>query len=205
MRSTLHCIARPARFLTLASAFAFAGGTAPVFAGPGAHGPNGEHLDAPAATTPTGNTHPRIEAHSELFELAGSLRPGEFSVMINRYETNAPVLDATVEVASGPRKASAKFHADRGDYAVDDPALLESLSTPGEHAVLFTIVAGGDSDLLDGTLSVSAAHAPAAAHGHSHALEYALAGAGIAAILAFGALVLRRRRRLAPPRAGGVS
>lgn len=138
----------------------------PANAAPGAHGPNGEHLDAPAQASSAGGTVPRIEAHSEAFELVGRLQGGELSMLINRYATNEPILNATVEVESGSLKAPAKFHADMGDYAVDDAAMLKALAAPGEHSLVITVLAGTDTDLLDGTLKVPAAAADV--HGHSH-------------------------------------
>ena len=62
-------------------------------ASPGAHGPNGEHLDSPAQTASGTNAVPRMEAKSEAFELVGQLRDHEFSMLVNRFETNEPVLD----------------------------------------------------------------------------------------------------------------
>src|SRR5690606_13042518 len=53
-------------------------------------------------------------------------------------------------------KAPARFHADHGDYAVDDPELLKALHAEGEHALMFSIVAGDDVDLLTGELHVHA-------------------------------------------------
>lgn len=43
----------------------------PAWASPGAHGPNGEHLDGPAAAAPAGSL-PRLETFSEAFELVAS-------------------------------------------------------------------------------------------------------------------------------------
>ena len=82
------------------------------------------------------------------------MQGGELSLLIDRFETNEPVRQATVEVASGNAKAQARFHADLGDYAVDDAALLTLLSQPGEHALVITVTAGEDSDLLDAVLQV---------------------------------------------------
>lgn len=140
----------------------------PVHAGPGAHGPNGEHLDGPAATAGAADASPRMETKSEQFELVATLGRGELSILIDRFETNEPVLDAKVEVESGPAKATARFHADHGDYAVDDPAFLKRLEQPGEHSVVVTVIAAKDSDLLEGTLRVTT-ESLQAAHGHAHA------------------------------------
>ena len=177
-------------------------------AGPGAHGPNGEHLDAPGALSSAGTTAPRLEAQTDLFELVARLGGGELSILVDRYATNEPVLDASVEVESGGLRAIAKFHADHGDYAIDDAALLKRLSTPGEHALVITVKAGADADLLDGTLVVGSAPTP---EGRGHG-----AGAGSALWMAAAVLVAgaggvaaaviwrRQRRRHTPAHAGGL-
>ena len=156
----------------------------PVLAGPGAHGPGGEHLDAPSAAAASGST-PRVEASSETFELVGQLYAEQLSLLIDRFETNEPLLEAQVEVESGGLKAVAKFHADHGDYAVDDARLLALLRRPGEHALVFTIVKGQESDLLDATLQHAAAsaadeHGPAVSVGGWVALGLLLAASLLA-------------------------
>ena len=143
--------------------------SAGAWASPGAHGPNGEHLDSPAATAGSASTAPRMEARSESFELVAHLRGEELSMLINRFETNEPVLKAKVEVESGTAKAAAKFHEDMGDYAVDDPAFLKALKAPGSHPLVVTILAGEESDLLEGTLQTGPATAARGdEHGHAH-------------------------------------
>lgn len=137
-------------------------------AAPGAHGPNGEHLDSNPGGSTAVSTAPRLDAKSELFELVARLDGGELSILIDRFATNEPVLKASVEVESGQLKAKAKFHEDLGDYAVDDPAMLKLLSAPGEHPVVITVLAGDESDLLDGVLRVGAGQVQEATHGHSH-------------------------------------
>lgn len=146
--------------LLLASLAAVAG------AAPGAHGPNGEHLDAPPAGATAAAASPRLEAQSERFELVAHLQGGELSLLIDHHASNEPLLQASVEVESGGLKALAPFHADLGDYAVDDPALLKLLSSPGEHVLLITVRAGDQADLLEGMLQVGPGPLPAAAHGH---------------------------------------
>ena len=126
----------------------------PSYAAPGAHGPNGEHLDAPAQAGTNSGPVPSFEARSEAFELVGRLQGGELSILINRFATNEPVLNATVEVETSNLKAPAKFHADMGDYAIDDANMLKVLAGPGDHPIVITVLAGNDSDLLDGTLTV---------------------------------------------------
>ena len=141
-----------------------------AMASPGAHGPNGEHLDGPAQAGAGASKAPRMEAKSEAFELVGQLRDDEFSMLINRFETNEPVLEAKVEIETGALKAPAKFHADMGDYAVDDAAFLKALKAPGAHAVVVTIVAGAESDLLEGTLTSEGVDAHSHEDGHRDGL-----------------------------------
>lgn len=163
-----------------------------AWAGPGAHGPNGEHLDGPAGHSHSvASTAPRMEAKSEDFELVATLADDELSILIDRFATNEPVLDAQVEVQTGQVKAVAKFHADHGDYAVADEAFLKVLATPGEHALVVTLSTGKESDLLDGVLKVEAA-----AIEHTHGVPRWAWGGGIVLVLAaIGALVWQRSRR----------
>ncbi len=180
-----------------------------VLAGPGAHGPDGQHLDAPAAGAGAVGAAPRVEAKTDLFELVGTLGGGKFSILIDRFATNAPLLNAKVEVEFGALKASAKFHPDVGDYAIDDAAFLTAISKPGAHPLVFTVVAGDESDLLDGTLTVSAALEE---QSHSHGQTYfgmsrwAAIGIGAVAfaLLIVGGLFFRSRmkRNASRPYAG---
>ena len=181
-----------------------------AWAAPGAHGPNGEHLDAPAAAGAAAGgagAAPRMEARSESFELVAHLRGDELSMLINRFETNEPVLGAKVEVESGTAKAAASFHEDMGDYAIDDPAFLKALQAPGAHPLVITILAGQESDLLEGTLQAGAANIPAAAaggdgHGHARGGEpghgipnLVWVGLVVALLVAAGAWMIRRARK----------
>ena len=179
------------KYLTLLFAAMFAMSTA--LASPGAHGPNGEHLDGPANAAGTASSAPRIETFTEAFELLGHLSGGELSIMIDRYETNEPVLNGALEVQYKDLKAKATFHADLGDYAVDDPKFLAAISTPGTHALLFTLVAGEESDLLEGTLTVAAV-ADDQGHGHPISRLWLLAAVVVVVVLAAAILTVRRRR-----------
>ena len=163
-----------------------------AFASPGAHGPNGEHLDGPAAAAaPSGL--PRIESHSEQFEIVGRLGADDLVLYVSRYETNEAVLGAKLDVEFGALKAPAAFQAEGGSYRVADKKLIQALHQAGNHALVFTLTAGADSDLLDGTLAVAAQddHGHAAG-GSSWRAMAAVVGAVVIAALA---LALLRRRR----------
>ena len=187
-----------------------------AMAAPGAHGPNGEHLDSPKGLRAAASLQ-RVAAQSEAFELVAELRANELVVMIDRYASNEPVLGARLEVESGALKAVAKFRTEQGDYVVTDAALLKALAAPGEHGLVFTLLAGQDSDLLDGTLvNLSGSGAPTAArhaHGgdghdgdHPHGwARAAWTGAGVAALgLLSGIAWWRQRRRSTGKLQGGL-
>lgn len=167
----------------------------PAAAAPGAHGPDGEHLDAPAQAG-SASSAPKLEATSELFELVATLSGGELSILVDKFATNEPVLGGQVEVESGDLKAVARFHADHGDYAVEDPQLLAALRQPGEHPLVFTVAAAGETDLLDGSLRVGPAAAP---DDHGHDSLFTPRNAAVAALVllaaAAAAVFLRRRAR----------
>jgi hypothetical protein len=175
-------------FLTLFCAGSLA------FGAPGAHGPGGEHLDAPAgAQAGSTSAAPRIETFTETFELVGHLYESELSILIDRYATNEPVLNGKLEVQFNDLKAAGQFHAGHGDYSITDERLLKALRKPGKHVLVFTVFADKDSDLMEGTLNVGDADA-AHEHGHSHWWAWAV-GAAVLMML-FAAVVWLRRRSL---------
>jgi hypothetical protein len=171
-------------------------GMSAAFAAPGAHGPNGEHLDAPGGGQAQGTAGPRVETSTESFELVGQVQGGELSVLVDRYESNEPVLNGKLEVEVNGLKAQAKFHADHGDYSIDDAQFLKALAVPGNHALVFTLTAGKESDRLEGTLEVKAADdLHGHADDHAHALtRWTVAGGLLALVLTFLAIRLLRRK-----------
>ncbi len=150
-----------------------------------AHGDE-PHGEAPAQSAST--SLPSAEAHSADFELVAQLQGDRLTVYLDSYSDNQPVLGASIEVESDSFKASLQATAP-GTYAAS------ALNQPGEHSLLFTVVAGEQSDLLDTVLRVSAAEAdPAAA---SHWLWWGAAFALLAvALLTVAGLLLKGRRRL---------
>jgi hypothetical protein len=170
--------------------------SAAAFAAPGAHGPNGEHLDAPGGAHAHGTSGPRVQTFTESFELVGQIQGGELSILVDRYETNEPVLNGKLEVETNGLKAVARFHADHGDYSVDDEQFLQALAVPGKHALVFTLTAGAESNRLEGTLEVDAAdHAHHNDHAHS-LTRWSVAGGLLAlALTALAVRLLRRKSR----------
>lgn len=139
-----------------------------AWAAPGAHGPNGEHLDAHGAGSAVGDATPRTETFTENFELVAKLYSTELSVLVDDYNTNAPVLNATLQLQVADLTSMATFHQDAGDYAFDDPAVLELLQKPGEHELVFTLTTPTQSDLLVTALNSIGAATEHVEHGHPH-------------------------------------
>ncbi len=100
---------------------------------------------------------PVAVAESENFELVGRLEASSFVFFVDRAASNAPVLNATLEVEQGGRKAIARFRSESGDYLIDDAAWLAPLRQPGEYALAFTLLAGEEADLLTADFVVLAA------------------------------------------------
>nr|WP_297354138.1 hypothetical protein [uncultured Caldimonas sp.] len=157
-----------------------------------AHGdePHGDEPHPPVAV-PAGA--PRFEAATDAFEMVGRLENGALTLFINRFETNEPVLQAQVELESGPLKAVAAYQADQGSYVITDAGLLAALNQPGEHPVVVTLTLGNEADLLDATLTLAADQDDHAAEPRTPVVP-AMAGALGVAALGAGAIVLRRRQ-----------
>lgn len=163
-----------------------------VHAAPGAHGPSGEHLDAPASDAGRAATRPTIEANTEGFELVGTLHDDELSVLVDRYDTNAPVTTGTLEAELGAIKAQSTLHQDIGDFSFTDAKLLAALRQPGDHALVFTLITGNDADLIEGKLTIPSG---AQGQGHWHLPRAAWIGAGVLASMLLAVITWRIRRR----------
>ncbi|OWW20720.1 hypothetical protein AYR66_15745 [Noviherbaspirillum denitrificans] len=141
------------------------------------------HDDVPAAPSAVSGL-PRVEAATETFEVVGTLSDHELALVVDRFETNEPVLNGKVEVEVDGAKSMAKFRPERGDYAVDDKALLTTLTKPGKHSVMFTIAAGNDSDLLEAAMQVADASGTTAnaKPGALSSFPFSVSAMGIAAL-----------------------
>lgn len=153
----------------------------PAFAGEG-H----DHGEAPAAAS--GPALPRFAAHSELFEAVGVLNGKELSILIDRFDSNAPVLGAKVDIESGSLKSPAAFRADHGDYSVPG----DTFNQPGTYAITLTVMAGDQTDLLAAELVVPA---PDIDHAKESATRpWPRWGAWLAALVGLAVLAVLARR-----------
>lgn len=126
------------------------------------------HGDEPPP--PDVQTAPRATAVSPLFELVAVAGDGSLTIYLDHFETNEPVVEATVEVETpaGPVAAT----ADADVYRLAAPWMAK----PGDYELLFTVTAGDDIDFLTGSLKIPAPPAvPVAQLGTAAVLSAAFA------------------------------
>ena len=147
------------------------------------------HDHGDAAPAAAGTASPRIEAHSDLFELVGIVDQDRMTVYLDRYGTNEPVVGAKIEYEAGADKGLAQPQPD-GTYRIE----FAALGKPGELAFSFTLTAGADTDLLAGDLVMKDPHDQASDGPVAERpwLRWAGYGTGALALLA-AALVLVRK------------
>ena len=115
-------------------------------ASPGAHGPNGEHLDT--RTKVAASTNPKFESFTETFELAGELLENQLVIYLHDFKTNTPIANASIDLELGEMTASAEFSAQQQAYIVTKQALLTQLKQAGLHEIVMTILTEENGDLL---------------------------------------------------------
>jgi hypothetical protein len=140
--------------------------------GPGFAHEGHDHGDAPQPVV--GSIAPRFEARGEVFEVVGVLRGEEFHVYLDHAKTNAPFVEATIELESAGYKAAPT--TTRAGTGGEFRLPAGSLARPGQYALTLTIDAGGEADLLTANFTHAAVVAGAAPAGTSTA---PVAGTGI--------------------------
>lgn len=158
---------------------------------------HGHDHDAPAAAT--GPALPRFAAVSDAFELVGVVNGKQLTVYLDRFEDNAPVRNAKVDLEIGDQKVALEQHTD-GEYT---GTLAQELK-PGVVALTAAIVAGGESDIVAGELDL---HEQAVAH-EAHARgwrQYTAWAAGAVVVLGAVAWAMRRRANARSVRIGGAA
>ena len=106
------------------------------------------HVHGDEAPPPTVQTAPRATAASPLFELVAVAKGTGLMVYLDRFETNAPVIGATVDVETPAGPASAV--QDGEVYRLEAPWVTK----PGSYELLFTIAAETEIDFLTATLTI---------------------------------------------------
>jgi hypothetical protein len=115
-------------------------------ASPGAHGPNGEHLET--RTKVAASTNPKFESFTETFELTGELLENQLVIYLHDFKTNTPIADASIDLELGEMASSAEFSAQLQAYIVTEKILLTQLKQAGLHEIVMTILTEENGDLL---------------------------------------------------------
>ena len=106
----------------------------------------GEDHGAPTVS-PSSTVAPRTQTSSDDFELVAVLKDDKLVVYLDRYATNEPVENADIELDVGAVKIKPKV-LPKGIYEF----AAETFIAPGKYSLVFTIVAGETTDLLDAVL-----------------------------------------------------
>ena len=168
---------------------------AALLAGPALADEGHNHGAAPAA--PAATVLPRFAAASELFELVGLVNGKQLTVYVDRFDDNAPVKAAQVDLEIGGTKVALKEHAD-GEY---EGVLADELPA-GVAPLTATVVAGNETAVLNAELAVHEDAHDEPAQGRSPKMHAAWVAAAVAALLAWAWL---RRRGAAAARVGGAA
>ncbi|MEP7703642.1 hypothetical protein [Paraglaciecola sp. 25GB23A] len=133
---------------------------------PGAHGPNGEHLDMEQSNQPI--QRPKFEMFTESFELLGEVFRNELIIYLHDFETNTPIQSASIDLEVGALAASASYDEAQNRYIINDTDFISALNASGEHEVLATILTEDNGDLLVGNFVMHEANAHSDNAEHSH-------------------------------------
>lgn len=137
-----------------------------AYASPGAHGPNGEHLDSSNKVAASEN--PKFESFTESFELLGEVFQQQLVIYLHDFKSNIPVEGAAIDIESGELSASASYSDTLKAYTVTEQKMLEQLSSEGEHEIVLTVMSAGNDDLLVANLINSPAKKITTEHEEEH-------------------------------------
>jgi membrane fusion protein, heavy metal efflux system len=140
---------------------------------------------------------PRGEAVSNEFEIVAVARGETLEIYLDRFATNEPVTDATLE-AETPNGSMKAAPSPDGTYRITAPWLAQS----GRTDLIFTVTAGGITDILPLTIEIPTAHAQHtarenAAGGAINKTAILLVMGGVLAGAFVSAIALRGGRRAA--------
>lgn len=153
-----------------------------------AHGGE-DHGDEAKTVVSLPASGPRLELKSPDVELLGILRDGKLTLYADRYASNEPIRNATIELESNGRKVQAKA-ADDGSYTV----VADWLKQPGKHEVVVSVEANGLEDLLIGSLEVPGTKSEAHRRTWLDTAKWTAGGGAAAILLAVLFKLLRRRK-----------
>ncbi|KZN40873.1 hypothetical protein [Pseudoalteromonas luteoviolacea] len=117
-----------------------------IQASPGAHGPNGEHLDT--HNKAQGSANPKFEGFTEAYELVGELLDNQLIIYLHDFKSNVPVSNASIELDLDGQVTHAKFSEQLSAYSLSEQGILDKLQQPGIHEIILIITTKKSGDLL---------------------------------------------------------
>jgi len=155
-----------------------------------AHGDEDHSHAAEPAPVAIESSLPRTSAKSEEFELVAVLDDNRLTLFLDHYASNAPVVDARIEVESGAWKQVARQY-EPGVYGLPAAALAK----PGKYPLVFSIETEASADLLTATLEVAPPAAVAAQPAdRANIPRVYWFGAGTLLLAGVWIVLMRRRR-----------
>lgn len=161
--------------------------SSPIWAGGDSSDGHSHAAPAPVPVPVSQSVTPRAVATTEEFEVVAALEGKKLWVYVDRFASNEPVTQATVEIEGAGLKGVAS-ETSPGTYVLEIATTLPQ----AKHPLTISIEAGDTVDLLSATLDTSAPVANVAhAHGWSEWVAWVLAGA----LLLFAGILFAARRR----------
>jgi cobalt-zinc-cadmium efflux system membrane fusion protein len=108
------------------------------------------------------SAYPRVAARSELYEIVGILKDGQFSIFLDDAVTNEPVSDAALQVTIGDSGPIEATKAGNGVYT----AAFPDRKLTGSVEVIFSVAAKKGDDLLVDSLTLPQTSSPPQQHEH---------------------------------------
>jgi hypothetical protein len=187
------------RFLSICFAAALSWAT--LLPMPAQAGPGHDHGPEPTASAAS---VPRVQAHSDLFELVGIVERGVMRIYLDKYQGNDPVTQARIDIEA-TRAGAAPLVLKAVASATPDGTFewkSPELDKPGDWVLAFTIAAGDEVDLLSGELKLGEATGAGHADGmlaqwlHNAWLKW-LGGLAVVGAAALALAAWLRRRKIA--------
>jgi hypothetical protein len=145
--------------------------------------------DAVAPPPPNASVAPRLVAQSTDFELVAMPQGKTLSIYLDRFADNQPVIGAKVDVAVDGKTMTATA-APSGIYTLTGDWVAQA----GHHDMIFTILSDQGSDILAGTLDISAAPPVATGSGTGGGLQVPSINNVLAFLLGMLATVALQRK-----------
>ena len=156
-------------------------------------GDDHSHADdpKPLAIAPSASGE-RWEMRSPDVELLGIVKDGKLTLYADRFASNEPILNATIELDNNGRVLKAKAEAD-GTYSAE----ADWLKQPGKYDIVASVITPDLQDLITGSIEITAPKAEVHTNSFQRYIKWIAAGVAVVLALLVLVQVLKRRKRSA--------